>query len=46
MADTKVRTGPTLKMAMTATAFELVQLRNVWRNYWRSLKADREARTK
>lgn len=46
MPETKARTAPTLKMVMTATAFELVQIRNTWRNYFRALKAEREARTK
>lgn len=42
MNDTTTR--PRFKQAMTATAFALVQCRNVWRVYFRQLgQARREA---
>jgi hypothetical protein len=40
----KTSPRPTLKHAMTATAFNLVQIRQAWRMYFAALKARRRAR--
>lgn len=37
---------PRLKHAFTATAFAWVQVRNVWRAYFRSLAAERRDKRK
>lgn len=41
-----VKTRPTIKHVMTATAFQLVCIRNAWREYLRALAAERRARVK
>lgn len=38
---TQTQQRPRFKQAMTATAFALVQCRNVWRMYFRQLAAER-----
>jgi hypothetical protein len=42
VSDTKTR--PTIKHVLTATAFQLVMIRNCWREYVRGVRAERRAR--
>lgn len=40
---TKTSSRLRFKQAMTATAFAIVQCRNVWRTYFQGLSAERKA---